>query len=123
MLCLKLTSFAVAFLTPCLHILGCKFSECFLVVGCVNCSLLVKIFILDLIDSVKDSFPSKDYKKEEDPHYFVSTKTGRGPLQDDWLAKYKDDSTDPVMCAYKLIRVEFKYWGMQVKLNPFFLYV
>jgi len=75
---------------------------------------------IDLIDPIKDTFPAKDYKKEEDPHIYVSSKTGRGPLADDWLAEYNDDSClKPVMCAYKLIRVEFKYWGMQSKIESF----
>ena len=68
-----------------------------------------------MIDPIKDTFPQKDYKKEEDPALFVSTKTGRGPLREDWLQGYRDGTNKaPVMCAYKLIKVEFKYWGMQV---------
>ena len=69
----------------------------------------------DIIDPIKDTFPQKDYKREEDPSIFVSTKTGRGPLREDWVQAYKDGTNKaPVMCAYKLIKVEFKYWGMQV---------
>lgn len=75
---------------------------------------------IDLIDPVKDPFPQKDYKKEEDPCKFVSNKTGRGPLSDDWLDEYKSgNQKSPVMCAYKLIKVEFKYWGMQSKIENF----
>jgi len=73
------------------------------------------LYTLDFIDPIKDTFPPKDYKEEEDPLIFVSSKTKRGPLIVDWLETYKDGSnTTPVMCAYKLIKVEFKYWGMQV---------
>ena len=78
-----------------------------------ECSL----FYIDIIDPIKDAFPSKDYKEEEDPRIFVSKKTGRGPLTDDWLENIvnKESGTScDVMCAYKLIKVEFKYWGMQV---------
>ena len=76
------------------------------------------VYDLDYIDPIKDNFPPKDYKKEEDPRIFVSSKTKRGPLSDDWLDAYKDGSnTAPVMCAYKLIKVEFKYWGMQVRIS------
>ena len=33
----------------------------------------------------------------------------------DWLEEYKNGNNKSlVMCAYKLIKVEFKYWGMQV---------
>ncbi|XP_066936754.1 protein retinal degeneration B-like [Clytia hemisphaerica] len=75
---------------------------------------------IDLIDPIKDTFPQKDYKKEEDPVLFVSAKTGRGPLRDDWLQGYIDGTNkSPVMCAYKLIKVEFKYWGMQSKIENF----
>ena len=71
--------------------------------------------LLDIVDTVKDSFPQNHYKEEEDPHNYVSKKTGRGPLTDDWMEKYRGDAPpQPIMCAYKLIRVEFKYWGMQV---------
>ena len=64
---------------------------------------------------MKDAFPAKDYKEEEDPRIFVSSKMGRGPLNDDWLDDYRRGiNTGDVMCAYKLIQVEFKYWGMQV---------
>ena len=65
---------------------------------------------------MKDAFPAKDYKEEEDPRIFVSSKMGRGPLNDDWLDDYRRGiNTGDVMCAYKLIQVEFKYWGMQVQ--------
>ena len=75
----------------------------------------IKHVFLDFVDPVADIFPQKDYKKEEDPQLFVSKKTHRGPLNEHWLRDYKNGkSNNPVMCAYKLIRVEFKYWGMQV---------
>ena len=71
-----------------------------------------------MIDPAKDSIPSSDYKAEEDPKKFVSKKTKRGPLRDDWLNDYiEDPSKQPIMCAYKLIKIEFKYWGIQVCRN------
>ncbi|KAJ2081056.1 hypothetical protein H4R24_002627 [Coemansia sp. RSA 988] len=49
------------------------------------------------------------YKKEEDPKVYKSKKTGRGPLtENDWAEK-----CDPVMTCYKLVTVEFKWWGLQ----------
>jgi hypothetical protein len=66
---------------------------------------------LDLIDPVKDPIPSSVYSEEEDPLLYVSKKTGRGPLTADWLTQPQES----VMCAYKKITVEFKYWGMQVQ--------
>lgn len=79
-----------------------------------------------MIDIVKDQLYSSDYKKEEDPKFYVSEKTGRGPLSENWVEEYwnavksgnkrKDQN---IMCAYKLCRVEFKYWGMQTKIEKF----
>ncbi|XP_018317926.1 protein retinal degeneration B isoform X5 [Mycetomoellerius zeteki] len=84
--------------------------------------------IVDIIDIVKDQPYGADYVKEEDPKLYVSEKTGRGPLEDTWLEDYWADvegkqqptpSGKSLMCAYKLCRVEFHYWGMQTKLEKF----
>ncbi|RUS73636.1 hypothetical protein EGW08_018609, partial [Elysia chlorotica] len=79
---------------------------------------------VDHIDIVKDSVTGGDYKKEEDPKLFVSAKTGRGPLTDNWRKEYGQAMKaglggKEVMTAYKLCRVEFKYWGMQNKIERF----
>lgn len=57
---------------------------------------------------------SHDYCPEEDPKMYRSEKTGRGPLSDDWVAEHVKLGR-PVMCAYKLCRVEFRYWGLQTR--------
>ncbi|XP_041563994.1 protein retinal degeneration B isoform X3 [Drosophila elegans] len=84
--------------------------------------------IVDVIDIVKDQLWGGDYVKEEDPKHFVSDKTGRGPLGEDWLEEYwrevkgKKQPTGrnmSLMTAYKICRVEFRYWGMQTKLEKF----
>ncbi|SPP89325.1 protein retinal degeneration B isoform X2 [Drosophila guanche] len=84
--------------------------------------------IVDVIDIVKDQLWGGDYVKEEDPKQFISDKTGRGPLADDWLDEYwrevkgKKQPTPrnmSLMTAYKICRVEFRYWGMQTKLEKF----
>ncbi|XP_049326821.1 membrane-associated phosphatidylinositol transfer protein 2 isoform X10 [Astyanax mexicanus] len=75
---------------------------------------------LDPIDIVKDPIPPHEYKAEEDPRIYRSIKTSRGPLNDDWIEEFvKDPSKSPVMCAYKLCKVEFRYWGMQSKIERF----
>ncbi|PVD31481.1 hypothetical protein C0Q70_06893 [Pomacea canaliculata] len=76
---------------------------------------------VDIIDIVRDPIPSGDYKKEEDPKLFRSVKTGRGPLDESWRDSYTGSNRKgkAVMCAYKLCRVEFKYWGMQNKIERF----
>ncbi|XP_042885203.1 protein retinal degeneration B-like isoform X8 [Penaeus japonicus] len=83
---------------------------------------------VDLIDVVRDQLYGADYKEEEDPRKYVSQKTDRGPLGDNWINEYwdmcKDKPTplptgEAIMCAYKLCKVEFRYWGMQTKIEKF----
>ena len=53
---------------------------------------------------------------------YISDATGRGPLSSTWL---KDTSEKPpeergsVMCSYKLCKVEFRYWGIQKRVENF----
>ncbi|XP_052547313.1 membrane-associated phosphatidylinositol transfer protein 2 isoform X5 [Tympanuchus pallidicinctus] len=76
--------------------------------------------ILDPIDIVKDPIPPHEYKAEEDPKLYKSMKTKRGPLSEDWIQEYKNNPGKyPIMCAYKLCKVEFRYWGMQSKIERF----
>ncbi|KAL7991973.1 hypothetical protein Chor_016229 [Crotalus horridus] len=72
--------------------------------------------IVDTIDIVRDPISPSEYKIEEDPRLYHSLKTGRGPLGDDWL---DSGNSGPFMCAYKLCKVEFRYWGMQSKIEQF----
>jgi len=74
--------------------------------------------LVDFIDIVKDPVPPNEYKTEEDPKLFHSTKTQRGPLSENWIEEYKQQ-VFPIMCAYKLCKVEFRYWGMQSKIERF----
>ncbi|XP_066227182.1 membrane-associated phosphatidylinositol transfer protein 2 isoform X4 [Saccopteryx leptura] len=73
---------------------------------------------IDFIDIVKDPVPPNEYRTEEDPKLFHSTRTQRGPLSDNWIEEYKQQVC-PIMCAYKLCKVEFRYWGMQSKIERF----
>lgn len=65
---------------------------------------------------MRDPISPGEYKPEEDPKLYHSAKTGRGPLGDDWL---EAAASGPLMCAYKLCKVEFRYWGMQSKIEQF----
>ena len=38
-----------------------------------------------LIDVANDKIEAKDYKEEEDPQLYTSQRTGRGPLNADWI--------------------------------------
>ncbi|XP_030006825.1 membrane-associated phosphatidylinositol transfer protein 2 isoform X4 [Sphaeramia orbicularis] len=75
---------------------------------------------VDPIDIVKDYIPPHEYLVEEDPKLYQSVKTKRGPLSEDWIEEINlNPGQDPVMCAYKLCKVEFRYWGMQSKIERF----
>ena len=80
-------------------------------------------------------------KPTEDPSIYVSRVTGRGPLSHNWRSEFKEAmltgrkypsqgtkpdatgslTTEPlpmrIMCSYKVCRVEFRYWGMQSKIE------
>lgn len=81
----------------------------------------------DLIDVVKDQDGS-GCAECEDPRRFVSQKTGRGPLCEGWIDSYWSacqgkstplDNGMAIMCAYKLCKVDFRYWGVQSKVERF----
>ncbi|XP_070845247.1 membrane-associated phosphatidylinositol transfer protein 2-like isoform X1 [Chaetodon trifascialis] len=75
---------------------------------------------VDPIDIVKDYIPPHEYLAEEDPKLYQSVKTRRGPLSDDWIEEINQSpGQSAVMCAYKLCKVEFRYWGMQSKIERF----
>ncbi|XP_075885810.1 membrane-associated phosphatidylinositol transfer protein 2 [Nelusetta ayraudi] len=75
---------------------------------------------VDPIDIVKDYIAPHEYLAEEDPKLYQSAKTKRGPLSDDWIEEINQNLGQcPVMCAYKLCKVEFRYWGMQSKIERF----
>ncbi|KFD50834.1 hypothetical protein M513_08272 [Trichuris suis] len=74
--------------------------------------------IVDVMDIVKDSIPAADYRKLEDPKLYKSKVTGRGPLTENWVEECIATGS-PIMCAYKLCKVQFNYWGMQSKVEKF----
>lgn len=66
------------------------------------------------IDIGNDPVASSDYKAHEDPTKYKSEKTGRGPLTGNWI-----ESVNPVMTCYKLVTVEFKWFGLQTRVENF----
>lgn len=66
------------------------------------------------MDIAYDELPEKYYKKEEDCKLFKSTKTGRGPLKEGWRL-----DSDPIMCSYKLVTVEFNVWGLASRVENY----
>ncbi|XP_022651085.1 protein retinal degeneration B-like isoform X2 [Varroa destructor] len=71
---------------------------------------------IDLIDVVRDQLPPADYIESEDPTIYKSEKSQRGPLDENWIDEHRGKT---IMCAYKLCKVEFRYWGMQTKIERF----
>lgn len=70
--------------------------------------------VIDDIDIAFDELNSKHYKEEEDPKFFKSVKTNRGPLMEGWRQTDK-----PMMCSYKLVHASFEVWGFQTKVEDF----
>ena len=66
------------------------------------------------IDIANDEVAAADYRPLEDPKKFTSIKTGRGPLisNNDWRQE-----VDPVMTCYKLVTIEFKWFGLQTRVE------
>lgn len=69
---------------------------------------------VDFVDIAYDELSAKHYKEEEDPKFFQSKKTGRGPLVEGW-----NDTIKPIMCSYKLVDASFELWGFQTRAEDF----
>ncbi|KAI9594354.1 hypothetical protein BDF19DRAFT_131577 [Syncephalis fuscata] len=69
---------------------------------------------VEILDIANEKVSKKDYREDQDPTKFKSEKTGRGPLTGDWIA-----TVDPVMTCYKLVTIEFKWFGLQGKVESF----
>ncbi|XP_031839766.1 phosphatidylinositol transfer protein vib isoform X1 [Nomia melanderi] len=67
------------------------------------------------IDIANDPIANADYKEDEDPTKFKSVKTGRGPL----VGKDWKNNIQPVMTCYKLVTCEFKWFGLQTRVESF----
>ncbi|XP_061403135.1 phosphatidylinositol transfer protein beta isoform-like [Lethenteron reissneri] len=77
----------------------------------------VEVVPIDIADNSVVS--QADYKKEEDPSLVSSSKTGRGPLGPKWKSELSSGAGCPHMCAYKLVTIKFKWWGVQDKVESF----
>jgi hypothetical protein len=74
-----------------------------------------KVQLLDIADSTL--LESKNYNEDEDPARFKSTRTSpaRGPFKAGrWF-----ESFDPIICAYKLVTVEFAYKALRSRIESF----
>ncbi|EGG17258.1 phosphatidylinositol transfer protein [Cavenderia fasciculata] len=69
---------------------------------------------IDIIDIARDPVDPLKYKVEEDPTIFQSQKTGRGKLEQNWMS-----TSSPIMCSYKVCKVEFRCWGIQSRVEQY----
>ncbi|XP_035196776.1 phosphatidylinositol transfer protein beta isoform [Oxyura jamaicensis] len=77
----------------------------------------VEVVHIDIAD--RTQVEPGDYKADEDPALFQSVKTKRGPLGPNWKKELATDEECPKMCAYKLVTIKFKWWGLQNKVENF----
>ncbi|XP_037630228.1 phosphatidylinositol transfer protein alpha isoform-like [Sebastes umbrosus] len=70
-----------------------------------------EVIPIDIADN--KGISPKDYKEDQDPTIFKSEKTGRGPLGPQWQGELADNPNCPHMCAYKLVSVDFVWFGLQ----------
>ncbi|XP_041425581.1 cytoplasmic phosphatidylinositol transfer protein 1 [Xenopus laevis] len=66
------------------------------------------------VDIAADDITEGYYKKSEDLRSFHSVKTGRGPLLDNWR-----ETSEPIMCSYKLVAAKFEVYGFQSRVESF----
>ncbi|XP_016976145.1 cytoplasmic phosphatidylinositol transfer protein 1 [Drosophila rhopaloa] len=74
----------------------------------------LKVRTVDHLDIAFDEVSAKHYKKEEDPKFYKSEKTNRGPLIEGWR-----ETDRPIMCSYKVVHASFEVWGLQTKVEDF----
>ncbi|EGC37270.1 hypothetical protein DICPUDRAFT_150195 [Dictyostelium purpureum] len=72
-----------------------------------------EITVIDISKKVE-----KDYKPEEDPTLVRSEKANRGPLEEE---KWRESTEMPIMTCYKLVTVEFKWFGLQTRVENFMM--
>lgn len=69
---------------------------------------------VDFIDIAYDEIKPHHYKEAEDPKFYKSEKSGRGPLPEGWM-----QSQQPIMCCYKSVNVKFEVWGLQTRVEEY----
>lgn len=65
------------------------------------------------IDIASDEVAADKYRACEDPTLVASAKTQRGPLDRLHWRENARRAQQPLMCVYKVVRAEFRYFGMQ----------
>jgi len=68
----------------------------------------------EIVNIVTDPVTPAKYKQEEDPTLYHSEKSNRGPLKPDWVS-----TQQPIMCSYKLCKINFAVWGLQTSVESY----
>ncbi|XP_071477493.1 phosphatidylinositol transfer protein alpha isoform-like [Diadema antillarum] len=64
------------------------------------------------IDIINDRIPNSESQFNTDPSKVTFQKVKRGPFGPHW-----QDTCTPVLCCYKLVKTEFKWFGLQEKIQ------
>ncbi|KAF9108564.1 hypothetical protein BGX27_008285 [Mortierella sp. AM989] len=73
-----------------------------------------EVIKIDVANDPKSYYLQTFNPLKEDVTTFRSEKALRGPLQGDW-----SKTCDPVMTCYKLVSIEFKWYGLQTKMESY----
>jgi len=76
--------------------------------------LLSKREVITIDIANDDLYAHSDYKADQDPKLFRSQKASRGPLTN---KPWWEDCSGPLMCAYKLVICDFKWFGLQSQIE------
>ncbi|MCL7023932.1 hypothetical protein MKW94_027764 [Papaver nudicaule] len=71
-----------------------------------------EVVVIDIASTVRDYWSYAVGTSHVDLSKFKSLRTNRGPLMEGW-----QDSCEPVMTAYKLVKVDVPYWGFGYRLE------
>lgn len=74
----------------------------------------LEVVEVEQLDITEACDGNADPNPNDDPSQFKSKLTGRGPLANGWM-----DTCEPVMTAYKLVRVDIPYWGFGSKMEKY----
>lgn len=73
-----------------------------------------EVVVIDIANDPKSYYLQTFNPAKEDVNTSFSQKALRGPLQGSWAK-----TCDPVMTCYKLVSIEFKWYGLQTKMESY----
>jgi hypothetical protein len=76
-----------------------------------------QVIVIDIAQS--DQIDSTEYRPDEDPCLVATVKANRDALSTTWLM----ESCTPVVTSYKLVQIEFKWFGLQSRIEALIISV